>query len=731
MLRTVRTISPLLLIVLAHLSFLVQGAMFGCSFEAFPVSQVDDHQDSPNFYTCSCRCSARPTLNMRVSAALDDTEGPQVSDPDGATDLDFGGTIVGVRFTSLAIPPGSVITAASIQFTADQAFSADNTTPLNLDVFAEEADNAPPFAANVVNNLGTLPRTLASIGWNVPPWAVSESGPAQRTPDVSAIIQEVVNRPGWRSDNALVMIFAGSGGRREAESFDGAPARAAVLTVQFEVAPVQALNVCMPEALNPNLKDGNGENHPTPKEEQLQADCQGRVQKTFGDLAMTCGYPAVCDCNLKSESEQFNVSCNDPCIQVPLDPTCSNFNPPRGTVGATNVAGDTPVCVVPLPLANAAGGPSPIAAAMFGQQSECHVTGPATIEVGDEHKTTQAQGTIGVIGKPCPQAECSVGLSYGLTMDPVTFEVRFHSDPTFEDLASTGASLPNAALLGSTGAGEVGEQQTDSSVRGRRDSDTRAFVLTNPDALDMFVGWDDHTCALFGDLAGTVDAEEEGDQSLTAGVSLEGAIVNEPPQANAGQDRLVECTSPAGATLLLDGRNSGDPEGLFSWFRNGRAGQPVGFGETVEVQQALGGATTYVLRVIDSFGQSDEDATAVGVVDTTAPALSLSVSPTLLWPPNHKLVPVTVTAAVSDVCDPSPTMRLVSITSNEGDLANGSGHTSPDIQDTEFGTDDRQFLLRAERSGGGTGRIYTITYEAEDANGNVTTRQVNVAVSMS
>ena len=119
---------------------------------------------------------------------------------------------------------------------------------------------------------------------------------------------------------------------------------------------------------------------------------------------------------------------------------------------------------------------------------------------------------------------------------------------------------------------------------------------------------------------------------------------------------------------------------------------------------------------------------SVGVVDTTAPALSLSASPSVLSPPDHKLVSVTVTPTLTDTCDDSPTLRLVSITSNEGDLANGSGHTSPDIEDAQFGTDDRQFLLRAERQGGGNGRVYTITYEAEDASGNVTTRQVTVTV---
>ena len=726
MLRKVGTVLPLFLILVGHVTFLVQGLMLGCSFEA-QANPVDDDKDSPNSYSCSCACSASPTLNTRVSASLDDAEGAQVIDADGATDLDLGGTIVGVRFTSLAIPLGSTITAASIQFTSDQAFSADNTTLLNLDVFAEDADNAPPFAANVVN-LGVLPRTSASTGWNVPPWALSQSGPAQRTPDLSAIIQEVVNRPGWRPGNALVMIFAGSGGRREAESFDGDPTRAAVLSVQFKVTPFQVINACMPAELNPNLKDGNGNNHPAPQPEQLKADCEGRVQKTFSDLAQTCGYPAACDCAVVAQSDRFNVSCNDPCNEVPLDPSCSNFNPPLNNAGATNVPGDAPVCVVSL-SPESAGGPSPIAAAMFGQQSECHVEGPATIEVGDEHKTTPAQGIIGFAGKPCPQAQCSVGLSYGLTMDPVTFEVRFHSDPTFEDLASSGASLGNAAILDPTGAGEIGAEQTDSSVRGRRDSDTRAFVMTNPQPLGVLVGWEEHTCALVGDLAGSVDAEEEGDQDLTAAVSLEGEIVNEPPHANAGQAQLVECTSSGGATVLLDGRGSGDPEDnavLFSWFRDGRAGQPVAFGQTAEVQQALGG-TAYVLRVIDAFGQSDENATAVAVRDTTAPTVSLSVSPSVLEPPNHKLVPVTVTAALSDACDPSPTLRLASIKSNEGDLANGSGHTSPDIQDAQFGTDDREFLLRAERRGGG-GRIYTITYEADDATGNVTVSQVTVRV---
>lgn len=117
------------------------------------------------------------------------------------------------------------------------------------------------------------------------------------------------------------------------------------------------------------------------------------------------------------------------------------------------------------------------------------------------------------------------------------------------------------------------------------------------------------------------------------------------------------------------------------------------------------------------------------VVDTTPPTLSLAASPATLWAPNHTLVPITVLVEVEDACDENPTIRLVSIASDEAGNASGSGNTAPDVVDAAFGTDDRHFLLRAERSGRGAGRTYTITYEAEDASGNVTEATVTVTVA--
>jgi hypothetical protein len=142
------------------------------------------------------------------------------------------------------------------------------------------------------------------------------------------------------------------------------------------------------------------------------------------------------------------------------------------------------------------------------------------------------------------------------------------------------------------------------------------------------------------------------------------------------------------------------------------------------------GATTVTWTAEDDAGNLDTDIQTVNVVDTTPPVLTLSVSPTSLWPPNHTFRTITATITATDVCDAAPTVRLVSITSNQPVDGRGDGRTAPDLRDAAFGTDDREFELRAERQGGHA-RLYTITYQAEDDHGNVTTQQAFVEVPAS
>jgi hypothetical protein len=132
----------------------------------------------------------------------------------------------------------------------------------------------------------------------------------------------------------------------------------------------------------------------------------------------------------------------------------------------------------------------------------------------------------------------------------------------------------------------------------------------------------------------------------------------------------------------------------------------------------------------NAYRTSDHDPVVVGLnlCDDIAPTFdNVSVTPNVLWPANHKYVTVTATVVASDNVDPNPVVRLESITSNEPDNGLGDGDTANDI----VIVDDFHFKLRAERSGKGEGRIYTITYKVTDACGNVTFATVTVSVPKS
>jgi hypothetical protein len=113
----------------------------------------------------------------------------------------------------------------------------------------------------------------------------------------------------------------------------------------------------------------------------------------------------------------------------------------------------------------------------------------------------------------------------------------------------------------------------------------------------------------------------------------------------------------------------------------------------------------------------------ITVADTMSPEFALSVNPTMLWPPSHKMVKITPTWTVSDNCDAMPGVSLVSISINESNTK-GNGRTDDDFKIGDNGS----IYLRAERSGKGGDRIYTITYRAVDDSGNATESSATVMV---
>ena len=216
-------------------------------------------------------------------------------------------------------------------------------------------------------------------------------------------------------------------------------------------------------------------------------------------------------------------------------------------------------------------------------------------------------------------------------------------------------------------------------------------------------------------------------------------IQNHAPSARILVGREIECQGPEGALVRLDGSASMDPDStvgtnngiaIFEWVEN--PGTPsealLGRGEILEVPLALG-SHRVGLRVTDEFGESDMAVTELTVVDTTPPRLEIEANPRILWPPDHRLVDVRVLPVAVDACG-GATVVLVSILSDEPDGSSGAagGELPRDILEAAAGGPDFEFRLRAERSGAGDGRVYTVTYAATDAAGNRTTASVPVVV---
>ena len=195
-------------------------------------------------------------------------------------------------------------------------------------------------------------------------------------------------------------------------------------------------------------------------------------------------------------------------------------------------------------------------------------------------------------------------------------------------------------------------------------------------------------------------------------------------------------TSPGGWSAELMTTEETESQNVLAWSSDGAASDILPgaskSGFSVKVAAPAGAYANGLWTAI--FGDSSDtsaDLAASGTLqidqnpppdtDNTPPAISVTLSPATIWPPSHKMVKVTAQVQVSDDRDPNPVVRLVSITANEGN--------PDDVSGADLGTYDREFSVRAERTGQQKqGRVYTVRYSATDASGNTAFANATVTV---
>jgi len=177
-------------------------------------------------------------LDIRIASGADDVEEKLGNGAMSFTSSDLelgedtalnGAQVIGLRFPYLNIPREASIDAAWLEFTVDETGSAAT----NVAIRAQAIDNAPAFSTTAFDVTGRTP-TAASVAWNIPAW--NTVGAKQRSPDIAALLQEVVDRSGWNPGSSVVLVIGGTG-RRTAEAYEGVPASAALLHVEYSTPP--------------------------------------------------------------------------------------------------------------------------------------------------------------------------------------------------------------------------------------------------------------------------------------------------------------------------------------------------------------------------------------------------------------------------------------------------------------------------------------------------------------
>lgn len=236
------------------------------------ISGNSDNYYSQKYAFCAndCPSGEAPTLVIEYGTPGNGTETEQ--------------RMAALRFQEVSIPRGATISSAHISFVP----AASNSEPATFEVRAERTGDASQFAAG--SNLAGRSKTTAVTTWAAEAWETENPPVPVQGPDVTQLVQEVVNLPTWCGNNAMAFhITPTSGtGLRSAHSFDGAGGLQPILNVSYTGGE----DGCMQDIVEVRITDQKNDAYQNSSGQVTLGDLQlplspNRIGARFEDLPIS------------------------------------------------------------------------------------------------------------------------------------------------------------------------------------------------------------------------------------------------------------------------------------------------------------------------------------------------------------------------------------------------------------------------------------------------------------
>ncbi len=246
------------------------NGFYGGGAVIYPVTGIDDP-------VCENNNCGDVSLSSQISQGSDDMEqflDNGVLTPGGSflsmgVDGNNRPQIVGYRFQDLDIPSGVTITGAHLTFEAVR----NTSDPADLTIYGHDIGDAPTIGTSN-GYLSDLPKTsdASSVSWQPGPWLI---GDINDSPDISSIVQELVDRPDWCGNQSMGFMVEGSS-ERAAYSYENSASRAARLRVTYDSTGVSANSGCVTKSALSQIDNSS--------DDAFERESTGRISSVWARL---------------------------------------------------------------------------------------------------------------------------------------------------------------------------------------------------------------------------------------------------------------------------------------------------------------------------------------------------------------------------------------------------------------------------------------------------------------